>query len=68
MSLSYSIALSGLNAAQTGIDTVSQNISNAGTPGYVREQVNQSALIDTSTGAGAGVTVNSISQLSSAFQ
>jgi flagellar hook-associated protein 1 FlgK len=68
VSLSYSIALSGLNAAQTGIDTVSQNISNAGTPGYVREQVNQSALIDTSTGAGAGVIVNSISQVSSGFQ
>lgn len=68
MSGSYYIALSGLNAAQTALDTVSQNISNASTPGYLREQVNLSALVDQSSGAGNGVMVNSIGQVSSGFQ
>jgi flagellar hook-associated protein 1 FlgK len=68
MSGSFYIALSGLNAAQTGLDTVSQNIANAATPGYTRERVNQSALVDQSSGVGQGVLINSVSQVSSGFQ
>jgi flagellar hook-associated protein 1 len=33
-------ALSGLQAAQAAIDTTSENISNANTPGYTRQRVN----------------------------
>ena len=32
-------ALSGLNASQTALGVISQNVSNANTPGYVRAQV-----------------------------
>ena len=45
-------ATSGLLAAQTGITTVSNNVANANTPGYVREQVNQSSVV--SMGAWVG--------------
>lgn len=38
-------AVSGLNAAQAGIRTVSSNIANVGTPGYARERVNQTAAV-----------------------
>ncbi len=34
-------ALSGLEAAQAAIDTTGQNIANANTPGYSRQQVNE---------------------------
>jgi flagellar hook-associated protein 1 len=33
-------ALSGLEAAQAAIDTTGQNIANASTPGYSRQEVN----------------------------
>jgi flagellar hook-associated protein 1 FlgK len=52
-------AASGLAAAQLGISTVSNNISNVNTPGYVRETVNQTSLALDGTGYGvatAGVT------------
>ncbi len=35
----FSIGLSGLNAAQGGLTTTGQNISNAATPGYTLEKV-----------------------------
>ncbi|QDX25763.1 flagellar biosynthesis protein FlgK [Sphingomonas suaedae] len=38
-------AVSGLNAAQAGLKTVSTNIANVGTPGYARERVNQSTAV-----------------------
>ncbi|MEO6341474.1 MAG: flagellar hook-associated protein FlgK [Caulobacteraceae bacterium] len=44
-----SSAVSGLNAAQTGLRTVSDNIANVGTPGYVRKVVDQTSY------AGGGV-------------
>ncbi len=61
MSLSsiLSTANAGLLAAQTGISTVSDNISNVNTPGYVRKTVDQSSLALQGTGYGvssAGVT------------
>lgn len=57
MSLSaiLSTATSGLMAAQQGLRTVSDNISNVNTPGYVRKVVDQSSLV--TLGAGAGVDV-----------
>ena len=33
----FSIGLTGLNAAQAGLQTTSHNISNAGTTGYSRQ-------------------------------
>ncbi len=44
-----SIALSGMNAAQALLDASANNIANANTPGYARQQVAQSAQ------AGGGV-------------
>jgi len=54
MSLDLSIAnaLSGLRVVQRSIDTVSQNITNAQTPGYTRKTVAQSAVVIGQTGAG----------------
>jgi flagellar hook-associated protein 1 FlgK len=37
-------AISGLNAAQRAIETTSQNIVNANTPGYARQRVQMSSL------------------------
>ncbi len=37
-------AISGLNAAQRAIDTTSQNIANANTPGYARQRVQLSSI------------------------
>lgn len=38
-----SVALSGIQAAQAGLDTTSHNIANVNTPGYSRQRVVQSA-------------------------
>jgi flagellar hook-associated protein 1 FlgK len=46
-------ATSGMSVAQTGLSTVSDNIANVNTPGYVRKIVDQSSLV--SQGAGVGV-------------
>ena len=51
-------ATSGMSVAQTGLSTVSDNISNVNTPGYVRKIVDQSSLV--SQGAGVGVSVAQI--------
>ncbi|PZU91474.1 MAG: flagellar hook-associated protein FlgK [Chelatococcus sp.] len=42
LSTSLGTAISGLNATQVGIGIVSQNVSNAGTTGYVRRAVSTS--------------------------
>lgn len=68
-------AYSGLAAAQLGIDVTGQNIDNADTTGYVREQVEQSALgapaqVGPATGSiqpGQGVAVTGIVQLGSSL-
>ena len=39
-----SIGISALNAAQAGLLTTGNNIANASTPGYSREQTIQAAL------------------------
>lgn len=53
-------AVSGLNVNKQNLDTLSQNISNANTPNYSNEVVNQQAnFID---GQGAGVSIASIAR------
>ncbi|OIQ93332.1 flagellar hook-associated protein 1 [mine drainage metagenome] len=47
-----SIGLTGLNAAQAGILTTGNNIANASTPGYNREQIVQATAIPNLTGGG----------------
>lgn len=56
MSLSsiLSIASSGLAASQTGLRTVSDNVANVGTPGYVRKVADQTS--SAVGGMGSGVT------------
>ena len=49
-----SIAGSGLNAAQTGLRTVSDNVANVGTPGYVRKVADQTSA--SAGGVGMGVS------------
>ena len=53
-----SAAISGLQTAQTGLRTVSDNIANIDTPGYVRKVVDQAS--SSTNGVGAGVRVEQI--------
>jgi flagellar hook-associated protein 1 len=48
----FSLGLSGLNAAQWGLTTTGQNISNAATPGYTVEKVNYQEASGQFTGSG----------------
>jgi len=61
--LALGIAASGLDAQQTAMDTISENLSNANTPGYVAE----SAQLSTNPGGnllgvGDGVRVDAVTQ------
>lgn len=61
--VSLSIATSGIDVAQTAMDTIAQNLSNANTPGYVTETAD--LVADNGGGvlqAGNGVSVEGISQ------
>jgi flagellar hook-associated protein 1 len=61
----FSIGVSGLNAANVSLATVSHNISNANTPGYTRQTVSQSAMVPQNLGSsfvGMGVSVDTISR------
>lgn len=58
-------ATSGLMAAQTGLRTVSDNIANVNTPGYVRKQVNQQQL--DVNGVGMGVQVLGIERVTDQY-
>ncbi|NDU90603.1 MAG: flagellar hook-associated protein FlgK [Ferrovum sp.] len=65
-----SIGISALNAAQAGLLTTGNNIANASTPGYSREQTVQSALPSLGTGngfIGQGVNVTTVKRLYSSF-
>lgn len=55
LSIALQTATSGLMAAQTGLRTVSDNIANVNTPGYVRKTLDQQQL--TVNGMGQGVQV-----------
>lgn len=48
------VATSGLSAAQAAIDTISNNVSNANTPGYTRQRINLST-------SSIGKTLNGVS-------
>lgn len=66
----FGIGLSGLNAAQAGLLTTSHNISNAGTPGYNRQQTVQSSNSPQLTGSGfigQGVQVSTVKRVYSEF-
>ncbi|HEX5484397.1 MAG TPA: flagellar hook-associated protein FlgK [Limnobacter sp.] len=67
----YGIALSGLNAAQAGLATTSNNISNSNTVGYTRQQVVQQARAATSNGdgilVGQGVNVQEVTRMYSDY-
>jgi len=61
--LGLSIAASGLDAQQTTMDTIAQNLANANTPGYVNETANLTTLAGgDSLGVGGGVQVSAITQ------
>lgn len=65
MNAIMSSATTGLMAAQTGLRTVSDNIANVNTAGYVRKVVNQAPLV--SAGMGVGVNITGISRAADAF-
>ncbi len=64
----FTTALSGLNAATTGLDVIGNNISNSGTIGFKSSRVNFSDIYATSNlgisknTAGSGVQVEGITQ------
>ncbi|RXT56924.1 flagellar hook-associated protein FlgK [Bosea sp. Tri-44] len=60
LSTSLGTAISGLNSAQIGIGVVSQNIANAGTPGYVRRNVSS---VDSISGGTVGVSNPNVQRL-----
>ncbi|MGE7472739.1 flagellar hook-associated protein FlgK [Bosea sp. NPDC003192] len=60
LSTSLGTAISGLNSAQIGIGVVSQNVANAGTPGYVRRNVSS---VDSISGGTVGVSNPNVQRL-----
>ena len=68
-------ALSGLYAAQDGLDTTGNNIANANTPGYTRQRVDQTAAggsivtgtYATNNGIGTGVSITGIERVSDGY-
>ncbi len=60
-----SIANAGMQVAQTGMSTVSDNISNVNTTGYVRKVVNQSSSV--TQGMGSGVTVAQVTRVADSY-
>jgi len=66
----FGIALSGLNAAQSGLVTTGHNIANASTPGYHRQRIEQASSIPQPTGNGffgTGVDVSTVRRIYSDF-
>ncbi len=66
-----STGLSGLLAAQRGLEATSNNVANAGTEGYVRRRIVQAEAITTGAGLtadlGSGVRVTGVERLYDAF-
>lgn len=58
MSITLDTAISGLKAAQRSLDAISNNISNASTPGYTRKILPQETLVI--AGDGVGVKVGAL--------
>ncbi len=65
LSITLTSAASGLAAAQAGLRTVSDNIANVNTPGYVRKVLEQRHLVV--AGAGAGVTVEGVKRVTDQY-
>lgn len=64
------IAITGINAYQKHLNVIGNNISNANTPGYSRQEVIQSSALSQDTGAGyqgTGVNVDTIRRLTDQF-
>lgn len=62
----YGIGTSGMNAAMAGLVTTGQNIANASTPGYSRQEIVQAANLPQGTGAGflgQGVSVITVKRI-----
>ncbi len=62
--------LSGIRAGQAGLDTASNNIANANTPGYTRQRVEFSAAHSFNSPygpVGTGVTVEDVARLRDGF-
>ncbi len=70
MSNMLSTGVSGLNAAQVALNTVSNNISNSNTPGYNMQVVRQTESITQNNGSytiGSGVNVVAVQRAYSSF-
>lgn len=66
----FNVAISGLNAAQTGVLTTGHNIANASTPGYSRQMIVQTTRTPQFTGAGfigKGTSVETIQRVYNQF-
>ncbi len=64
------IGITGLNAAQANLITTGQNIANASTPGYTRQQVVQEANLPMFTGAGflgQGTNIDTVKRVYSGY-
>jgi flagellar hook protein FlgE len=57
--MSFEIALSGINAVNTQLDTISNNIANTGTYGFKSSRANFSAMV---AGRPNGAEVGSLTQ------
>lgn len=71
-----SVGLSGLEASKEALDLVGQNVTNANTPGYVQERLDQSAVggiqfpgfnQPTTPDPGSGVVVTGVERLGDLF-
>ncbi len=63
--LALNIAVSGVDAQQTAMDTVAQNLANANTPGYLSETADiVSTTSGDALGVGAGAHIATVSQTS----
>jgi flagellar hook-associated protein 1 FlgK len=56
LNTTLNIATSGMRAAQAGLRTVSDNITNVNTPGYARKQIQQQPAVIGGVGVGVQVT------------
>lgn len=65
LSIAMKTATSGLVAAQTALRTVSDNIANVNTPGYVRKTVDQQQLVV--DGRGMGVEISGIKRVTDQY-
>ncbi len=67
---SFSVGLSGLDAAKKGLDVIGNNIANAATPGYHRQRVELSPAYMSEVGGvllGGGVVYEGVTRLIDSF-